>query len=293
MENRRNQKKKGNSIFPVLILLCLAVMGFSLYKIITISAEYRQGEKEYAVLQSYTTERNQEKKPAEQPNRRKQEENGSGETAEPVSGNEEAEEAAVPEENFAEEGIAPIGVDFQQLKAINPDLVCWLYIPVLELSYPVVQGADNDFYLHRTFEGSENFAGSLFVDAEIAHPFEDPHTIIYGHSMKNQTMFGKLKLLLQDDLLQQNPVFWILTENGEQAYQIISVSSTEAGSSVYTIFEYADEAFAGYMNRLFEQAGISSEELPGAAEECRLVTLSTCAAAEGTERLVVQGIAVN
>lgn len=250
----------------MLILICLTVMGVSLYKLITITMDYKQGEKEYDILQSYTTEL----------------------AKDPVSDPDEEQEADTLEN--ADE-LCPISVDFEHLKQINPDLVCWLYIPVLDISYPVVQGTDNDYYLHRTFEGTENFAGSLFVDAMVEQPFQDPHTIIYGHSMKNQTMFGKLKLLLSDDLYRKEPVFWILTEEGATEYQMIDIRFTEAGSSTYTLFDEADDSFVTYIEETKAQAGIENPNLPEITADCRLVTLSTCAAAEGTARLVVQGIA--
>lgn len=247
-------------------MICLTVMGVSLYKLITITMDYRQGEKEYDILQSYTTEL--AKNPVTDP---------------------DEEQETVTLENA--DVLCPISVDFEHLKQINPDLVCWLYIPAIDISYPVVQGGDNDYYLHRTFEGTENFAGSLFIDAMVEHPFQDPHTIIYGHSMKNQTMFGKLKLLLADDLYKKDPVFWILTEEGATEYQMIHIGFTEAGSSTYSLFTEADDSFVTYMEEIKAQAEIGNPNVPEITKDCRLVTLSTCAAAEGTARLVVQGIA--
>lgn len=270
--NRRRSKRK-NLLFPILILICLLIMGISLYKLITITLDYKQSENEYDLLKSYTTERKEEV--PEDPNNEAETES-------------EEVDTDKPKEKKAER--CPVSVDFRNLQIFNPDLVCWLYIPVLDLSYPVVQGEDNDWYLHRTFEGTENFAGSIFIDAEIQHPFQDPHTIIYGHSMKNQTMFGKLKLLLQDDLYKKNPVFWILTPEGDKKYQMLDIRYTEAGSDTYTVFEQPDEAYVTYLNEVSAIASIENNNLPEISSDCRLVTLSTCAAAEGTARLVVQGI---
>ncbi len=279
MKKDSGQKRKGSRIFPLLIILCLAVMGVSIYKLVSISMEYRQGEREYDILQSYTTELGD-----------------TGDSADDDAGENAA--GGGTSEGDASSGAGdqtdscPIAVDFESLKNINPDLICWLYIPVLDLSYPVVQGEDNDWYLHRTFEGTANFAGSIFADAAVEHPLEDPNTIIYGHSMKNQTMFGKLKLLLQDNLYAENPVFWILTEEGETEYQIADISYTEAGSSVYTLFEEADDEFVSFLEDIVSSSAVQNENLPELSSSARLVTLSTCAASEGTARLVVRGIAV-
>lgn len=270
MKNNSADSSKKVRILPVLMAICLIVMGISLYKVITISMDYRQGEKEYEVLKSYITERK---------------ENPASEAADENTDEAGEEEVQAPE-------TCPVTVDFAHLKEINQNLVCWLYIPVLDLSYPVVQGEDNDRYLHRTFEGTENFAGSLFIDADVVHPFEDPHTIIYGHSMKNQTMFGKLKLLLQNDLYSQAPYFWIITAEGAVKYQMANIAYTEAGSSIYTIFENADDAYTDYLNEMSSNAVIRNDQMPELSSDCSLVTLSTCAAAEGTARLVVQGVAI-
>ncbi len=273
MRKKDPGKRKGNTVFLILILICLAVMGFSVYKLVSITMEYRQGEQEYEILQSYTTEQGSDK--------------GNQETQEnPASDSSEETGEAASQEGDA----CPISVDFVHLKEINPDLVCWLFIPVLDLSYPVVQGEDNDQYLHRTFEGTENFAGSLFVEAENEAPLEDPNTIIYGHSMKNQTMFGKLKLLLQDNLYQENPVFWIITEEEAVKYQIADIRYTEAGSSVYTLFEEPDEEYQSFLQDMMNSSSVQNEQAV-ITDSTKLVTLSTCAAAEGTERLVVRGVA--
>lgn len=266
------KKRKGRSIYPVLILICLAVMGLSVFKLVTITLEYKKGEKEYTILQSYTSERTSDKA---------EESDQAGDTV----GTEKEENSSKRE--------CPITVDFEQLKSINPDIVGWLYIPILEVSYPVVQGRDNEQYLHHTFEGTENFAGSIFVEAAVKHPFEDCHTIVYGHSMKNQTMFGKLKLLLPDQLYQQDPCFWILTPEGDREYQMINIQYTEAGSSIYTIFESAGETFLSYLKEIEAASEIKQEKELQLTENTKLVTLSTCAAAEGIERLIVQGIEID
>ena len=81
-------------------------------------------------------------------------------------------------------------IDFEALKDKNQDFRYWLYIPALELNYPVAQGADNEAYLYKTFEGEKNSAGCIFMDAGNSPDLSDRNTVIYGHNMKNRTMFG-------------------------------------------------------------------------------------------------------
>ena len=76
-------------------------------------------------------------------------------------------------------------VDFAGLKKVNPDVIAWIQIPALDISYPVVRGKDNDYYLHHMFDGQENKNGSIFVDYHNQPDFSDSNTIVYGHNMKN------------------------------------------------------------------------------------------------------------
>ena len=74
----------------------------------------------------------------------------------------------------------------------NKYIVAWLRVGAIDISYPVTQGKDNDYYLHNTFENQPNIAGCIFMDHGCKKDFSDPNTIIYGHNMRNLSMFGKL-----------------------------------------------------------------------------------------------------
>ncbi len=91
-----------------------------------------------------------------------------------------------PEENLPE-------IDFDGLRAINGDIVAWIQIPGIGMDYPVVQGKDNEHYLHYTFDGKENKAGSIFLDYRNRADFTDDKMILYGHNMKDGSMFSNLK----------------------------------------------------------------------------------------------------
>lgn len=91
-----------------------------------------------------------------------------------------------PEENLPE-------IDFDGLRAINGDIVAWIQIPGIGVDYPVVQGKDNEHYLHYTFDGKANKAGSIFLDYRNKADFTDSNVILYGHNMKDGSMFSNLK----------------------------------------------------------------------------------------------------
>ncbi len=130
-------------------------------------------------------------------------------TEEPQAESEPAEPSEPEPEPLSYPTEPPLAVDFESLKAINPDVKGWLYIEALDISYPVVQGPDNDTYLHTTYEGTSrtNFAGSIFLDYQNQDDFSDGNTIVYGHNMKNLSMFGKLKQMKEQKKYRDSVYF--------------------------------------------------------------------------------------
>jgi sortase B len=108
--------------------------------------------------------------------------------------------------------------DFDRLYDINNDLVCILSIPDLDLKYPVVRGPDNSRYLTKTFEGNNNPAGCLFIDYENSPDLSDNNTFIYGHNMKNGSMFGSLKNFTKDGFNCASAKAYVTTDVGTMTY---------------------------------------------------------------------------
>ena len=84
-------------------------------------------------------------------------------------------------------------VDFESLQSINPEVIAWIQIPALDISYPVAKGTDNAYYLHHMINGETNKSGSIFMDYHNQEDFTDRNTIIYGHNMRDGSMFGTLE----------------------------------------------------------------------------------------------------
>lgn len=109
-------------------------------------------------------------------------------------------------------------VDFAALRAFNLYIIAWIYIKETSINYPVVQGVDNSYYLKHMADGSYNDSGAIFVDFRSESDFSDSLTIIYGHNMKNGTMFSGLAKYKKQKFYDEHPVALILPP--EKNYQL-------------------------------------------------------------------------
>lgn len=189
-----------------------------------------------------------------------------------------------------ESGAVPITVDFDALREVNEEIVGWIYCEGTTINYPVLQGEDNDYYLKHTYDRAENRAGSIFVEALNAPKFADSNTIIYGHHMKNGSMFATLKNWSDQAYYEEHPVFWLLTP--EQNYQIKLVSGyiTPAGSDTYMIFQGPSQEFTDYMEDACAKSDFVSEV--EWSPDDRFVLLSTCEYVFQNARYVLHGVLV-
>ncbi|MCD7957420.1 MAG: class B sortase [Lachnospiraceae bacterium] len=182
-----------------------------------------------------------------------------------------------------------ITVDWDSLTESYEDCVAWIQIPAVEISYPVMQSEDNDYYLHRAPDGSYLYAGSIFMDYQNDADMEDYNTVIYGHNMRDGSMFAKLKLFRDSEVIVLCPYFWIYTPDGDFLYRIFSVHSVNAVGDAYTI---SFEDYGTYAEWFDEMAGESETDSEISSSDIgRVVTLSTCNGNNAT-RLVVQGVLV-
>lgn len=197
-------------------------------------------------------------------------------------------DAASPEE-AAE--LAPITVDFSALLEVNGDIVGWIYCPGTNINYPVLHGKDNDVYLRRSYDGSYNNAGSIFVEAANSKGFADANTIIYGHHMEQGAeMFADLEEWDSQEFYEEHPVVWLLTP--EQDYKIVLLSgyTTSAYSDAYQIFREGDCGLEEYMAGRMELSDFQAGTEPDQA--ARYVMLSTCAYDFNDARRVLHGMLV-
>ena len=259
-EKRRRGRlgQQGNLISNIVLVLAVGVFLFSGYKLYTIFSEYHKGDKEYeTIMDEVIIKDSSEKK----------------------------------EENKTEEKEA-FKVDFEKLQSINKEIVGWIRFDNPEkISYPIVQGKDNDKYLKKTVEGKTNGAGSIFMDAYSRADFSDKNTFIYGHNMKNGSMFGLLRKYKSFDFYKENPYFYIYTPDGKEVkYQVFAVCIVEDTSESYNKFYENDDAYLKYLQYIKSIARYDTGVKVTA--QTQLVSLSTCTNVTETQRLLVHGVKV-
>lgn len=181
-------------------------------------------------------------------------------------------------------------IDFAKLKAKNKDTIGWLKIPSANVDYPIVKASDNDYYLKRNFNGESNVAGWLFADYRNKGNGSDDNFIIYGHNMKNGTMFGTLKKKILDKNWYNNE------ENLNMTYE---TESTIYTYKVFAVYEIPDEGYfvttsfksdADHMQFLNTIKSRSKKDFGiSLNSSSKIMTLSTCSST-GNGRVVLHAV---
>lgn len=256
------KNRAGDILLTVILVAAIGVFIYAAYNLYHIYTEYKKGTDEYNhIAQMAVTEREPDKDGVDM-----------------VEG---------------ESLKAPMDIDFASLKSVNEDVIGWIYVEALpDINYPIVQGEDNDTYLHMTYEGNYNFAGTIFMDYENKDDFSDCNTLVYGHNMKNGSMFAQLKNFSKnDETYKKSKYFWIFTPEKNYRYEIISAYTTGASSDTYTLFKGPGQEFHEYLEKIVGYSDIKTSAKDMNIQD-KIVTLSTCTGNEAT-RYVVQGLRVD
>ncbi|MDR3766600.1 MAG: class B sortase [Butyricicoccus sp.] len=131
-------------------------------------------------------------------------------------------------------------VDFNALSRINPDVVGWLYVPDTVISYPVVQGGDNAYYLTHLFDGTQNRAGCLFLD-RWCQGLEGKNSVIYGHAMKNGTLFASLKQYQNQSYYEAHPLLYLYTPEKTLTIRLFSAYETDTKGDAWRLSFSSEE----------------------------------------------------
>lgn len=202
--------------------------------------------------------------------------------------------SAEDESENAQQTVSEYAAGFGELSRINQDLKGWISIPGTALSLPLVQGSDNSYYLDHDFYGEQDRRGTIFIDCGADLQAGQPNTVIYGHHMRDGSMFGILKEYRKEPFYREHPSFFISLPDGEREYEILAVLRNDIFEGNEESFQYYDykriedkESFADYCRTVREHAIYDTGVEAQAGDE--LVTLCTCDYGSRDQRLLVVG----
>ena len=248
--------KAGSRRALIVALSCVLVIsvGMVIYK----TAQYRAGGQSYAAAEKLAE---------------------AGESAPP---------SAAPTPQLPEE---IRNIDLTALKKINPDVAGWLCIPGTGISYPLVYSAakENTYYLTHTWEDKYNQVGAIFIDPANSPDLTDFNTVIYGHNMKDGSMFGALSRYGDENWLGGHPDIYLMNENGACRYRIFAAYETAVDSDAYLIGFSDVKSKQDYIRFCLESSAADAGVIPTAEES--IITLSTCTGAGHATRWVIQAAA--
>lgn len=247
-----------------LILVLVLILAGSLVMLLLQQKQYHTGEDTYKQAEEL----------AEMPNP----------APEPEKEEVEPEETILPDV-YAE---AMQDIDLVPVKKVNGDAIGWIRIPDTQLSYPLMQGDDNEYYLDHAWNGEATSVGSIFLEHQCSADLTDFNTIIYGHRMLNGSMFASLKYYNQLSYWEEHPYVYIKDEERTHRYAVFAAYEAPVQSYTYALSVEKAEVRQKVIDFALEQSVIDTGIVPTAAD--RIVTLSTCTGNGYDSRWVVQAV---
>ena len=176
-------------------------------------------------------------------------------------------------------------VDFASLQAASPYAVAWIQVSGIDvINYPVMRYQDDSYFLNHSWDGQDSRYGAIFLEAKNAADLSDDYLLIYGHNMKDGSMFGGLKKYTDASFYEENGgtvTVYLPTET--RTYQIFSIRYVNPDDAdTYTLWSWQDSSFAAALDRMKNQSIYDTGV--DVAEGDNILTLSTCS---GEDRLVV------
>lgn len=165
-------------------------------------------------------------------------------------------------------------VDLNALKERNADTVGWIILPDSRINYPIVKSQDNTEYLTRTFEGQNANSGAIFMEQYCNSDFSSENTIIYGHNMKNGSMFHALNNMTDKEYFWRHHIFCIDTGNGFENYEVISCYQTvDTDLTSWQISFESKEAYGAWLKSVAKRCNYDCVDYD---VNKKTITLSTC-----------------
>ena len=261
------------AIYFLILILLVAVLGYSLWQIFQVTAEYQGGAEAYESLEQYIS------MPGTFEPVRELATTPEGETYYVEAGTQDQEDAVQCPQ-----------VDFEALRQINPDVAGWICIPGTVVNYPVVQGMDNDYYLTHLFDGTRNSSGCIFLDSAVSPDFMAHNSVLHGHHMRNGSMFASICDYGSQSHYDAHPTAMLLTPGGNYEIRFFSGYVTDVEDDAWDPY-FTDEEFEAWLGQRVAKSAFDAQVTPTAAD--RIITLSTCTYEFEDARFVLHGVLVH
>ena len=185
-----------------------------------------------------------------------------------------------------------LGVNMKGLKEKNNEIIGWLFFENEDISYPILRSEDNEKYYRTAYDNTKTTAGSIFMESLNTPDFSDLHTIIYGHNMKNLSMFGKLKYYKEnDDYYDSHKYFQIIMPDRKYRYEVIAYKDVDAEGDFYTIYKKGSKDFKNFIEDKILKGSLINNNVE-LNDDSQIVSLSTCTASD-EKRFAVSAVKID
>lgn len=179
-----------------------------------------------------------------------------------------------PKEELPEEVKFLLDIDLEALRAVNEDVIGWIYVPDTAISYPLLKSADNNEYLKLTWDLEYSRAGAIFMEQRSNVDFTDFHTLIYGHNLQDGKMFSSLMDFRKQEYFDGHSQVYIATDDAVLCYEVFSSYVADVVSDSYRLVFDGDEHKQSVIDFYLERSEVESDLRPSA--EDKILSLSTC-----------------
>lgn len=261
---KKNKSARNNVLFILLEILCAVLFFCTVVRMYRIVGDYKKASREYEVLAESVVK--EEKKPV-------------------FTEETEKREEYILDLPYDYE-VAEYDVDLETVKMKNSDTVGWIILPDSKINYPIVKSKDNKEYLTTTFEGQTANSGAIFLSMYCDDNFSNQNTVIYGHNMKNGSMFRALNHMTDKEYFWRHHIFYMDIGNGVEPYEVISCYQTiETDPIPWQLSFQSQESYETWLKSISERCAYDCVDYD---VNKTTITLSTCRGQSGgTGRFVV------
>lgn len=185
-------------------------------------------------------------------------------------------------------------LDWNELAKVNPDIYAWIYIPGTQVDYPVLQHpTDNTYYLNYNMNGTRGYPGCIYTEKENSKDFTDFNTVMYGHNMRNKTMFETLHYYEDKAFFVNNPYVYVYRGDRVLVYEIFAAYIAGNEHILYSYDFQTQEGRQNYVDLIEKGASGNLRDDVEVTGDSHILTLSTCISGKAKNRYLVQAVLLN